>query len=743
MEAVKCEMMAVLSSIKQMATTPFRVTSSTAVASPSTTAVIAPPNIQQCMQLIFELIDHLTSWIHEEASSDPSHHHPSASADSAPTNAATRADSPHLIVQPVATGGGGPICRTVIERKRFLDSIDKSTLANAAHACNAHTRAYKYYESYLHEERQKVRKAHAAAIPEKIKATASSRDARLIRLGQLDVGMADGMTADDLHLLQRLYASMDEPDGMSGIAALRPSSSSLAERIRDLLSVGQWSDALTCYDHALQSDQSNLDLHCGFLDCLLHLGRLSELMTYVQGLMTQERWQGWSSTISAFGVQAAWRMRDWDRLRVFTQSIQPRQRAFQVHLADILAALHVGDEGKYHQSMQAGRMVVMESLTTASMESYQRAYPYCLQLQMLQEVDHMRRLMGFVPSSSSTSSSSAPSVLAALHQHWTLRLNRTKPSFKLREPLLALRRVLYDEYRDDADAGSTWLEVAHQARKAGQFETATGALLHADLKVLDPLRLAVERSKLMRAKGHPDAALQFLERHLLVSSPRSPIQSTAFLLVGKWHQQLVSADFSAVYAKLQLAGTDTEKGFFRLGEFHDRYMEKKRKQKVSGIKEALITGVDSKGREDLMNQLRRARMRPFAFMKKCLECYGEALKRGHKFTTHTMPRLLTIYLEHAEVTAEEDKEGFRKDSARDGHSNSAHKEQSRRSTRATHSSSSSSSSTSDKSHERSEALNAQLHGQMMDFIPAIAPYKWSPHADAQPPPPIPPLCTEG
>ena len=356
-------------------------------------------------------------------------------------------------------------------------------------------------------------------------------------------------------------------------------------------------------------------------------------MTYVQGLMTQERWQGWASTISAFGVQAAWRMRDWDRLRVFMQSIQPRQRAFQVHLADILAALHVGDEGRYHQSMQAGRMVVMESLTTASMESYQRAYPYCLQLQMLQEVDHMRRLMGFVPSSSaSSSSSSGPSIPScALHQHWTLRLNRTKPFFKLREPLLALRRVLYDEYRDDADAGSTWLEVAHQARKAGQFETATGALLHADTKTVDTFRLAVERSKLMRAKGHPDAALQFLERQLLglsQSSPRSPIQSNAFLLVGKWHQQLVSADFSAVYAKLQLAGTDTEKGLFRLGEFHDRYMEKKRKQKVSGIKEALITGVDSKGREDLMNQLRRARMRPFAFMKKCLRVLWRGVEEG-------------------------------------------------------------------------------------------------------------------
>ena len=167
-----------------MATTPFRVTPSAAVASPSTTAVIAPPNIQQCMQLIFELIDHLTSWIHEEASSDPSHHHPSASAESGTTNPATRTDSPHLIVQPVVGGGGGPICRSVIDRKRFLDSIDKSTLANAAHACNAHTRAYKYYESYLHEERQKVRRAHAAAIPEKIKATASSKDARLARLGQ-------------------------------------------------------------------------------------------------------------------------------------------------------------------------------------------------------------------------------------------------------------------------------------------------------------------------------------------------------------------------------------------------------------------------------------------------------------------------------------------------------------------------------------------------------------------------------
>ena len=779
-DALKAEILAVLRCIERASCIPL---SSHASPSPSTSTPVvnAPPNVQQATQLIFELIDHMTAWIHEEASSDPSHHHPSASSDSSTVNAAARADSPHLVLQ--ADGANG---RSVLWRKQFFDDIDERLLANAAYACSAFTRALKYFESHLHEERRRWRKAKQLDLlklkPRETAAAAATvydpywLHAGFARLSKLDEGMADGLSADNLHLLQRLYASTDEPDGMSGIAALR-SSSSLSEQVRDALSLSRWSDALTCYDRALQSDDGSLELHCGVLECNLNLGRVSEALIHVSSRMNRDRGQTWDSTIGAFGVQATWRMRRWEELQDFLQRLPARQRSFQAHLGDILAALHAGEEERYAQSMQAGRAVVMESLSTASMESYQRAYPFCLQLQMLQEIDHMRRLMGPVPSTLSSTGAARDdgrsSLLASLHQHWTLRLSRTKPSFKLREPLLAVRRVLYEEYGDLPDAFSTWLEVGHQARKAHQLDTAHGALLNADdiltrmphadrdrRRDVDQLRLAMEKAKLKRAKdaGHAHDALMELERLNKAapgssssaalstasspssSTPREPVVSAAFLLQGKWHQELVRADYNSVYHLIQKAGpSENEKACFRLGEFHDRLLEERSRQKLSHLKEQLLAttkrGDEKKAADELLASIRRARLAAPKMLRQCLTCYGEALKWGHKYTFQCLPRMLTLYLEQAELTALEDeqlhereskarereREKDRDDSKRgDGGQSATSAKRATRATVAT--SATSSASSSDKQPDKDS-----LHAKMLELVSGpngIAPYKW-------------------
>ncbi len=58
-----------------------------------------------------------------------------------------------------------------------------------------------------------------------------------------------GMRSVDVEFLQRIYAEIDEPDGMLGIAALR-TETSLWEQTRDYESAGRWADALTCYEQA-------------------------------------------------------------------------------------------------------------------------------------------------------------------------------------------------------------------------------------------------------------------------------------------------------------------------------------------------------------------------------------------------------------------------------------------------------------------------------------------------------------
>ena len=136
---------------------------------------------------------------------------------------------------------------------------------------------------------------------------------------------------------------------------------------------------------------------------------------------------------------------------------RPAAQHFKCKVADVLSALHKRDDMRFKQAMDTARAEVMASLSAASWESYQRAYTYCLQLQCLQEIEHMNTDMGPIPLSLSSSirspQSSTAATLSTLHQHWTCRLNRTIPTLKVREPLLSVRRVLCEEYGEMAAVG--------------------------------------------------------------------------------------------------------------------------------------------------------------------------------------------------------------------------------------------------------------------------------------------------
>ena len=590
------------------------------------------------------------------------------------------------------------------------------------------------------------------------------------RVGQLHTGMADGMSAGDLHFLQRLYSSMDEPDGMAGIACMRSASSSLSEQIRDHLSVGRWSDALTCYDQALQAEQGqgegDLELHRGFLDCLLHLGRLSESLIYVQGVLAVPTPAAWQQELHVYGLQAAWRLRRWDLVNGFLQ--RGATRSFQVDVASILSALHARDEPAYAEAMRAARDAVMASLSAASWESYQRAYPFCLQLQALQEIEQVRRVLGPIPASfsSSTHQAAHQSAVASLHQHWTLRLSRTVPSFKVREPLLSIRRVLYEEYGETAHAASSWLEIAHQARKARQFETATGALLRAESRQVDVLVLAVAKAKLTRAKGDKFEALLYLERHFndsrmaqqaaaaastfpsssalshpasplspstaavfaWLSPARAPVFSHTCLLLAKWHQELRSRGFHGVWDLLStatVATVDSEKAKFRMADFYDRLMHEQIAYRRKKEPEVAAAGAASASSASLS---RKASF-PRKVLQQCLLYYGEALRSGHKYTFQCLPRMLTLYLEQAERAAVEDgiewKRHEEKDRKPDVKSESSSSSSSKRSTR-TSSGSVASFSTASQAKADPDPVGDRLetHKRMLELVAGIAAYKW-------------------
>lgn len=131
---------------------------------------------------------------------------------------------------------------------------------------------------------------------------------------------------------QEVYGRLEEPDGLQGLVRLRQGGPRPEDQRLAAEKQGNWSEALTLYEQALQhsgaagaSSPAGLQaaaalaaegaaqagggaggasgaglgaLQRGYLDSLLHIGHL-------QGLLTQVRWRGWCWGGGWAGVEGA------------------------------------------------------------------------------------------------------------------------------------------------------------------------------------------------------------------------------------------------------------------------------------------------------------------------------------------------------------------------------------------------------------------------------------------------------
>ncbi len=609
--------------------------------------------------------------------------------------------------------------RSIIQKQQLLHQIPRKSFAQAAFSCKAYSRALQFFEQHLLDENRGVEQKKGQE-ERKISPTIEPPESMLsVRpslasqrnmgewsdafLGVFGIGDQDNTTEEDLRFLQNIYAGMDECDGIQGIASIRSTTPSLQEQIIDNESQGHWTDALTCYEQALHSNPDDLEYQKGYLNCLRQLGRHLSTITHIEGISAQSPPEICKALIE-YGAAAAWRLGNWHIVHNYSNVAQSETK-FEVGLSRVLHALHNNDKESYKMNLEKTRLVVMNLLSSAARESYFRAHPFFVQLHMLQEIEQIKQALGMpqeykleqetkwkffeddrrlghssaLPSSSSISGSSATGnstrhflmessdgeleldgKLKQLLSLWATRLERTQPSFDVRESIITLRRVLLTEYGCTQHAGEAWLLLAQEARKAKQFEMAALAL--HNISRLNALNLdaAIEQAKLLRAKGRFHEALQQLEKcqkimmTLPMSAPRrsllssksnmfasSPhmtlLQARTNLLMGKWIQDSGAKQSKEVISLYNNARegffsmeprpfAHIEKSYFLLAQFYDKVY-----QTIKGDR-------NKKYSNDSI----------IKYLKNVLLNYGESLRFGHRYIFQSMPRMLTLWLDESE-----------------------------------------------------------------------------------------------
>ena len=378
-------------------------------------------------------------------------------------------------------------------------------------------------------------------------------------------------------------------------------------------------------------------------------------------------------------------------------SVGGGEAQFEAHLASALHALHRRDTRAVEACCSAARRALAPLLVAASTQAYvgaTGAHAHVTKLQLLQEL----RATADV-----TSLARAPDdMLRALREltaHWRRRLPLMAGAPQALEPVLAvrcgaLRELLSqvgapgcpaDGLDADAHAGAlldearralseSWLRAAKSARAAGHRESATHALMQASLH--DAASGALLGAKMdweAAGRGETDQrAVTRLQQQLRTLRPaegvRPPTEhgrqvlARTLLRLARYLEESGEGEpreVVAMYDEASRLCPEWEKAHFRLGHFHDSVLRKAlasamREEEASLVgKAAGNRSCPDKRRVPLVERQRKALEAYRQHLPGVLRHYGQALRRGGKHAPQALPRMLTLWLDGADLLSKQ------------------------------------------------------------------------------------------
>ncbi|SPO21770.1 related to serine-protein kinase atr [Ustilago trichophora] len=447
--------------------------------------------------------------------------------------------------------------------------------------------------------------------------------------------------------MHRIYAHLDEPDGMEGIST-RVISPSLEHQIREHESTGRWTSAQSCWEVELQQRPDDPELHLGLLRCLRNLGHYDTMRTHIRGALSAH--PEWEDLLDAFRVEGACILGDWDEVEARTKHSEAKSSEHSIGRA--LLAMRQSDSDVFGKVLVQARQDLGKPLVAAGKASYPAVYGSVLHLHMLQELE-MIRYHGRTHAGDRVGALTRANVsdtVSDLNRSLAARLNATLPSFRTQEPLLSLRRTAFAALPSSLgagnDVGEAWIATAKIARRAGHMQTAYSATLQATQN--QATFAFVQRVKLLAKEEQTHAAIRDLVNSLnTLTSTFKPGQIGDMSKTGLIELQQTDAEGRtlridrATFAKACLLRARLQDSTFRYtaNEILDRYKEAAKEQNNSE-KMWYHLGHFQDTHEGLL---------PNITMQRYNVCRAllRSAQVGTKFFYRTLPRVLTIWMDLA------------------------------------------------------------------------------------------------
>ena len=529
--------------------------------------------------------------------------------------------------------------------RNLLDAIPQRLRAIASHNVQASARALLYIDTQL--------RAHG-----------NNNGAGLNPASNIEVDF----DAQDISLLQKIYAQLEEPDGLSGVSKIRKQGVDLEAQIQIAEKRGSYAEALVLYEQEIRGLEQSGEgptvtdywkLKKGQLRSMLRIGMSRHVLSEINALpVSNVQVTGKATQESiAMGVAAAWRLSKWESVSELLGTMEDAQFSnnlgnddqWEVRLGEILNAVHQGNVQHAATALAAARREVMAPLSAAIMESDVRAYPHMVRLHILQEIEDATRFILPDARLGGLMGKTGPKERERMLS-WATRIASIAPNIASLSPVVEVRRLVAENAGMPDVAGELSLQMAKVCRTEGQLELAR-------VWALDSVRSGIQGShleyaQLLWACNDQEQAIKILHTSGRTSGG-SRVRAESLLLLALWMAETGQSRQNEVQEYFQ-ASIETQshwwRPYFEFAKYTDTIMDDARmRQKSSRKAEQHTAGLrfGSKARISVHQD------KPWVqYAEHAINNYGLAVKYGVQATYQGLPRLLTIFFDVGSFVAE-------------------------------------------------------------------------------------------
>ncbi|XP_043511522.1 serine/threonine-protein kinase atr [Frieseomelitta varia] len=427
-------------------------------------------------------------------------------------------------------------------------------------------------------------------------------------------------------LLAKIYAQLDEPDGISGILATQDHTPTVQQLVLAHEVNGQLQDAATCYERLAQKKTLKHTYLQGMIQCYLGLDQPFTAKHITEGVLNNR------PELEPLMIEHEpfWRLAHFIR---FDDTSQKNIK----HI--LLEDLKKGIKPDL-SSLKKNLVLLLEDASRPG--AYQQSYSYIMKLHILNEFDKAVSTM-------LTDIEKLPMIF----EEWEKRCQLVRASRGV-EFVLSMRRATLDlalqlqreiENKENSvlkqEIGKIWLKSAKIARKSRLHQQAYMYILSASDSC--PLQqLYIEQAQLYWQKGCQEDAFITLKR--CFSSCFQPAMyyktlpveecleerkqcAKAKLLYAKYNDETVNVDTDANiinYKEAIEVWREWEKSLLFCAQYYESVIDRMTDEEK-----------DSRGRDLQVHTM---------------NYYGKSLQYGCKYIHQSMPRMLTIWLDFASRT---------------------------------------------------------------------------------------------